>query len=253
LQAKIQVCESPFSADVLLGKKFFNLARSPMSRLRWISCSSCHPDGDHDGRVWQQPEGLRRATHFFGMSRTYPLHWSADRDELQDFEHTIRGPLMQGYGLLDGKLYDALGEPNAGRSKNLDALAAYCNSLEAPISPHAAGPGKLSAAAERGKALFFAKETKCADCHSGPMYTDRKRHDVGTGRQDKTEKMGFEYDTPSLVRTYRNTSWMHDGSAKTLRDAVAHNPGDRHGKTSHLSADGIDDLVEFLKSLPYEK
>jgi hypothetical protein len=30
------------------------------------------------------------------------------------------------------------------------------------------------------------------------------------------------------------------------------NPKDEHGKTSHLSADQIDDLVAFLRSLPYE-
>ncbi len=30
------------------------------------------------------------------------------------------------------------------------------------------------------------------------------------------------------------------------------NTGDKHGKTSHLKPDEIDDLVAFLKSLPYE-
>jgi YVTN family beta-propeller protein len=247
----ITVCQPPYSKEILRGKKLFNLARSPMSQVRWISCSSCHPDGDHDGRVWQQPEGIRRTTHFFGMSKTYPLHWSADRDELQDFEHTIRGPLMQGYGLLEGKLSPPLGEPLAGRSKDLDALAEYCNSLSAPISPHALG-GKLSEAALRGKEVFFSKETQCATCHPAPTFTDRKKHDVGTGKQDRTEKMGFEYDTPSLVRTYRNLSWLHDGSAVTLREVITKNSGDLHGKTSHLKPNQVDDLVEFLKSLPYD-
>ena len=35
------------------------------------------------------------------MAHTHPIHWSADRDEVQDFEYTIRGPLMQGRGLCD--------------------------------------------------------------------------------------------------------------------------------------------------------
>ena len=67
-----------------------------MSGRQWISCSSCHPDGDADGRTWQQPEGLRQTQPLFGLAWTHPLHWSADRDEVQDFEHTIQGKLMQG-------------------------------------------------------------------------------------------------------------------------------------------------------------
>lgn len=250
--ADIQVCKNPFPEDVYQGKVLFNLAKQPMSGRKWISCSSCHPDGDHDGRTWQNPEGLRRTTHFFGMSRTYPIHWSADRDELQDFEHTIRGPLMQGRGLIAGKLYDGLGEPNAGRSKLADALAAYCNSFDHKLSPHALGPGKLSEAAQRGRELFMSEATQCSKCHSGPDYTDCQMHDVGTGYDDPTELMGTRYDTPTLLRAYRNTAYLHDGSAKTLRDVLKNNPGDKHGKTSHLSESQIDDLVEFLKSLPYE-
>jgi len=252
LQATIKLCTPKLTAEVIRGKELFNLADNPMSRLSWISCSSCHPDGDHDGRVWKQPEGMRRSTHFFGMSRTTPLHWSADRDEVQDFEHTIRGKLMQGSGLLDGRLPDALGERLAGKSADLDALAAYCNSLESSLSPHTLPGGKLSEAAKRGRNLFYSERTACATCHSGPDFTDRKRHDVGTGRGDKFEKVGFEYDTPSLVRAYRNLSWLHDGAADSLEAVLTNNPGDKHGRTSHLTKEERADLVEFLKSIPFK-
>jgi len=30
------------------------------------------------------------------------------------------------------------------------------------------------------------------------------------------------------------------------------NPNDKHGKTSHLKAEQIDELVAFMKALPYE-
>jgi YVTN family beta-propeller protein len=251
LRGTVKLCQPIQSKEIIRGMQLFNLAEEPMSRLRWISCSSCHPDGDHDGRTWRQPEGMRRTQHFFGMSRTAPLHWSADRDELHDFEHTIRGPLMQGDGLLDGTLPAALGAKLAGRSADLDALAAYCNSLEPPLSPHTLKGGNLSDAAKRGKALFESEATGCATCHSGPDFTDRKMHDVGTGRGDKFEKIGFTYDTPSLLRTYRNLSWLHDGTASSLDAVLTNNPGDKHGKTSHLTKDQRSDLVEFLKSLPY--
>ena len=104
------------------------------------------------------------------------------------------------------------------------------------------------------KDIFFAKSTGCATCHCGPDYTDRKKHEVGTGGDDPSEEMGPEYDTPSLNRVYRNLSFLHHGKAKTLEEAFTrYNSEDKHGETSHLSKRQIEDLVEFLVSLPYDK
>src|SRR5262249_49505066 len=152
-----------------------------------------------------------------------------------------------------------LEEKTSGRSKDLDALAIYCNSFEFTLSPNIPAPGKLFPAAERGKQLFFRKDVGCASCHSGPYYTDSslqkpfKLHDVGTGKDDPREKMGPKYDTPTLLAVYRHGPYLHHGKAKTLHDVLTTcNKGDKHGKTSHLKASEIDDLVAFLKSLPYE-
>jgi DNA-binding beta-propeller fold protein YncE len=260
--AKIDVTKFPKSEELLRGKILFYTALQPMASRRWISCSSCHPDGEPDGRTWHNPEGLRNTQALAGMAWTHPIHWSADRDEVQDFEHTIRGKLMQGRGLLVGQLSAELGSPNAKRSSDLDALAAYCNSHRHTLSPYAnrgTATGGLSEAALRGKALFFSQETRCAECHSGPLYTDSApranllRHDVGTGAEDPSEKMGPAYDTPTLLNVYRTAPYLHHGKALTLAEVLTkYNSHDRHGKTSHLSSGEIGDLVEFLKSLPYE-
>jgi YVTN family beta-propeller protein len=256
-QFAIDVTQFPGSEEVLLGKILFYSANQPMASRRWISCSSCHPDGDPDGKTWHNPEGLRNTQALFGMAWTHPIHWSADRDEVQDFEYTIRGNLMQGRGLLSGSLNKELGDPNRGRSRELDALAAYANSHEFKLSPHA--KGGLSEAAKRGKEIFFSAETKCATCHGGPLYSDSQpgptppKHDVGTGGDDRGEKMGPEYDTPSLLGAYRTAPYLHHGKAATLEELLTScNKDDRHGKTSHLSAEQVGDLAAFLKSLPYE-
>ncbi len=253
LVQKIRVCENPLGDEILRGKILFYSALEPMVGRRWISCASCHPDGDGDGRTWQNPEGLRNTTALFGMAWTHPIHWSADRDEVQDFEHTVRSNLMQGRGLIRGKVNPALDEPNKGLSRDLDALSAYSNAHKVPLSPHA--KQGLSDSAKRGKEIFFSKETKCAECHSGPYYTDStparpyKLHDVGTGDADPSEKMGPKYDTPTLLGVYRTPPYLHHGKARTLEDVLTTcNKEDRHGKTSHLSAGQIADLVEFLKS-----
>jgi cytochrome c peroxidase len=257
--ASCVVTENPLSEEMLLGKKLFYTALQPMSSRSWISCSSCHIDGDADGRTWQNPEGLRNTQPLAGLSWTHPVHWSADRDEVQDFEHTVRGLLMQGQGLLKGKLPGALEDPITGRSKALDALALYTNSHRLTLSPHA--KGGLSDAAKRGQQLFHSERTGCATCHSGPWYTDSQpreisqivRHDVGTGNDDASELRGPAYDTPTLMGIYRSAPYLHHGRAATLRDVLTTaNSGDRHGKTSGLSSSEVDDLVEFLKALPFE-
>lgn len=253
----VRVTENPLGDELLRGKRLFYSALMPMASRRWIACSSCHPDSDPDGRTWQNPEGLRNTPPLVGLAWTHPQHWSADRDETQDFEHTIRGLLMQGGGLIKGPVADSLGPPNKGRSRDLDALAAYTNSHRVPISPHA--KNGLSEGAKRGREVFHSKETACATCHSGPYFTDSNPatkptlHDVATGRSDPSEKMPLKYDTPTLLGIYRSAPYLHDGSAKTLRDLLTiNNPGDKHGRTSQLTKAQIDDLIEFLNALPYE-
>jgi len=259
-------CDPPKSPEWVRGKILFATSLSPMTSRRWVACFSCHPDGNSDGRIWENPEGLRKTPPMAGLAHTHPLHWSADRDEVQDFEYTIRGKLMRGYGLAKGALKPKngfekteLNENLAGKSANLDALAIHTNSFGFTLSPHIEAPGKLSKQAERGKALFFSNQVGCASCHSGPYYSDSqlgakgKIHNVGTGNDDPSEKMGPEYDTPTLLGLYRNPPYLHHGKAKTLMDVLTtQNLKDKHGKTSQLSISEKEDLVEFLKALPYE-
>ena len=257
--AKINVTDTPLSNEMLLGKQLFYTALQPMASRRWISCSSCHPDGESDARTWQNPEGLRDTPSLAAMAWTHPLHWSADRDEVQDFEHTIRGNLMQGRGLLRNQrtLEKELGQSLRGSSPELDGLAAYSNTHKTPLSPHA--KNGLSEEAQRGREIFFSKQTSCATCHSGPYFTNSTpsekilRHDVGTGKDDPSEKMGPLYDTPTLLGIYRTAPYLHHGKAATLTDVLTtQNKNDQHGKTSHLSKEQVSNLVEFLKALPYE-
>ncbi|HEX3148352.1 MAG TPA: hypothetical protein VHR66_09735 [Gemmataceae bacterium] len=262
----IKVTAPPVTPEWVRGKELFVTTLPPMTRAKWISCSGCHPDGAQDGRVWQNPEGPRKTPPLWGLAHTHPLHYSADRDEVQDFEYTIRGKLMGGSGLLKGAIKPRLGflpaaeleENTSGRSKDLDALAIYTNSFQPKLSPHIEAPGKLTAEAERGKKLFFDKTVGCATCHSGPYYTDSRLekpylvHNVGTG-DGPTEKMPPEYDTPTLLGIYRSPPYLHDGRAKTLMDVLTTaNPKDQHGKTSHLTKEQLAEIVAFVKSLPYE-
>jgi len=73
---------------------------------------------------------------------------------------------------------------------------------------------------------------------------------VGTG-DGAGERQGPAFDTPSLLGLYAANSYLHDGRARSLAEVfTTHNPADRHGVTSHLSEDQVEDLVAFLLSLP---
>ena len=103
-----------------------------MAQARWISCNTCHIEGEHDGRTWQlqylagpAPAGAtvpRNTTSLLGMIETYPLRWSAEWDESADSEFSIRFEQF-GAGLIAGAMHPTDGPPNQGRSYDLDCLA----------------------------------------------------------------------------------------------------------------------------------
>ncbi len=249
---RIPVTTSPLSPQLHRGKLLFTSSRSTrISRDRWMSCESCHFDGEQDGRTWLFPDGPRNTTNLRGLAHTHPLHWSADRDEVQDFEFTIR-ELQAGTGLLEDP-HPELGQSNTGRSADLDALAAFVESLQPKPSPFRWTDGTLTLEAARGQGVFHRADVGCAECHMPPLFTDLRTHDIGTGH-GPGELLGPGFDTPSLRGIWHTAPYLHDGRAATLRDVVVtHNPMDRHGQTSHLSEAELHDLVAFLLSLEGEK
>ena len=245
------VSEEPLSAEVLLGKRiFYNSADTRMTASGYLTCAHCHPDGRDDGITWDftdRGEGLRNTTSLEGRAGTSmgPLHWTANFDEIQDFEHDIRNA-FGGSGFLDDADWaatnDTLGASKAGLNADLDALAAYVASLDTtPTNP--------TPADQVGLALF--ESSGCADCHMAPLYTDSSltnpvRHDVGTIRGASGLRLGDkleDLDTPTLLGTFATGPWLHDGTAETLEEAIAaHN-------THDLAGDELAAVARFVGSL----
>lgn len=246
----IKVTDIPLPPSILRGKRLFNSSADPrLAKDRWISCASCHFDGTMDRRTWFFRDGPRNTPSLMGVADTLPVHWSGDLDELQDVESTIR-TIQAGMGLAAGASNCEpacnAAPPNAGRSGDLDDLAAFMRSLRFQERQ----TSSLSERAERGRAIFFSEATGCASCHRPAMFTDRQVHDVGTAG-GPLERKGSRIDTPSLRGLARTAPYLHDGSAATLREVLTTaNPADQHGRTSHLSAQELDDLVAFLAEIP---
>jgi cytochrome c peroxidase len=124
------------------------------------------------------------------------------------------------------------------------AMDEHIKSLKPVPSPSLVN-GELSEAAKRGQAVF--EQAKCADCHPGPLYTNLQPYDVGTG---KRREEGMAFDTPTLVEIWRTAPYLHDGRAATIKDVLtAANPDDRHGVTSDLTDEQLNDLAAFVSSL----
>ena len=254
LLATVQlVANEALSAQVLNGKQIFYDARDVrLSSNGYMACAACHNDGGHDGRVWdftQFGEGLRNTIGLNGHGVGHgPLHWTANFDELHDFENQIRN-FGAGLGLMDdadfffGTRSVPLGDPKAGLSDDLDDLAAYFASLTATgESPHRAANGDLSAAAEAGQTVFL--ESGCTDCHGGQPFTDSAsgvKHDVGTLGAASGAAAGL--DTPTLRRLWMTAPYLHDGSAATVSAAVSAHDG------VALGAGDLASLEAFLLSV----
>ena len=127
------------------------------------------------------------------------------------------------------------------------ALDEYLKAIQPVPSPLLVN-GKLSPSAARGKKLFQSDALGCANCHPSGLFTDLKSHDVGTRGQ--YDKPADKYDTPTLIEAWRTAPYLHDGSAVTVRDVLTSgNRENRHGKTSHLTPQQVDDLVAYVLSL----
>src|SRR5436190_22162617 len=87
----------------------------------------------------------------------------------------------------------------------------------------------ISQSAWRGWNIFQA--IKCNNCHDGVLFTDQLYHNVGIGIDQKEPDVGrFKvtnkpedtgaFKTPTLRDIAKSAPYFHDGSAKTLDEAV---------------------------------
>jgi DNA-binding beta-propeller fold protein YncE len=260
------VATEKLSATVLKGKQvFYNAADPRMSLNNYIACASCHLDGGSDERVWDftdRGEGLRNTVTLRGRAGLLHgnVHWSANFDEIQDFENDIRGG-FGGEGFLSDAAYNAgtrrqpLGDPKNGLSPDLDALAAYVSSLDdTGRSPFRNANGTLTSAGAAGRVLF--DQLRCAACHAGREFTDSQsgfRHDVGTLKPSSGQRLGQPLDgidTPTLSGVWETAPYLHDGSSPNLLHVLTTaNAVGAHGAVGSLSTAEQQQLVSYLQQV----
>lgn len=192
-----------------------------------LACASCHPEGEDDGRTWNFAcAGSRRTQSLqIGLRGTEPFHWEGDE---RDFGALVRD-------VLTNRMAGPQLEP-----EQADSMLSWID--RQPRTRVMAPPRDLGAVA-RGRALYHdGDRAACATCHGGSQLTNNQTMDVGTGRP---------FQVPSLIGIANHAPYMHDGCANTLRDrfSPACGGGDKHGKTSDLSAAELSDLLTYLETL----
>ncbi|MBC3932845.1 PA14 domain-containing protein [Undibacterium curvum] len=253
------VVNEALSAQVLLGKQLFHDAKDPrLAKGAYMSCATCHSEAGTDGRTWDFSslgEGLRKTIPLNGRAGNGDgrMHWSGNFDEGQDFEGQIRN-FAGGTGLMSDALFNMgtrsqpLGDPKAGLSPDLDALAAYLQSLGkfAP-SPWRGAEGKLTADGLAGRTLF---RQSCASCHSGGDFTDSASgvlHDIGTLNAAAGKRLNgllTGIDTPTLRDVWQHAPYLHDGSAPTIEAAIL-----AHTKNVKFNPSDIPLLAAYVRQI----
>ena len=202
-----------------------------------FACSTCHPDDHIDGVAWnlETPQlGRDRVANrtLRGIAETAPFKWNGHNPDLE----TQCGPRIAKF----------LFHSEGFNPEQLHNLVAFIKSIPLPPNRHLAADGQLTSAQERGKDIFFQKA--CDTCHPpATHYTAKTSFDVGTAAKYDTSGM---FDVPQLDRIYEKPPYLHNGEARSLEEIwTIYNPTDKHGVTSDMSKEQLNDLVEFLKTL----
>jgi cytochrome c peroxidase len=153
----------------------------------------------------------------------------------------------------------------------MKAIAAYERTIIGGNTPwdrwRAGDQSALSASAVRGWNIF--QSIKCNNCHDGILFTDQQYHNIGIGMDQKEPDPGRgkvtnrpedtgAFKTPTLRDIAKSAPYFHDGSAKTLEEAVDIMLGggkpnqylDKKNLEAHkLLPEQREDVLNFLRSL----
>jgi hypothetical protein len=139
-------------------------------------------------------------------------------------------------------------------TSKLGALHFYQLAIPAPVPPEGSFD---AAAAARGEELFASGgKANCAQCHVPPIYTEpgwnmHTAEEIGIDDFQSSRSPDGHYRTAPLAGLWTHTEggFYHDGRFATLQDVVQHYNG--HFELGLTDAE-VDDLVEYLMSLPGE-
>jgi len=213
-----------------------------------FGCANCHLDATIDGLQWDlEPDGFGKDIvdnrSLEDLAGTEPFKWNGGNPDMP----TECGPRTEKF-FFRSQSFDP---------QQLTDLVTFVYSLPYRPNRYRLPNGELTAAQERGKAIFERVKSKsgqlipqsnqCGTCHSGAKYTNQQKFDVGTGKLTDRSPI---IDVPQLPNVAYSAPYLHDGSARSMEEIwTVFNPKDQHGVTNDLTKDELNDLIEYLKTL----
>lgn len=228
------------------GAKVFHSAGNTLQGQ--FSCRSCHPDQHVDRLQYDfEPNGLGKNIldnrSLRGLRGTAPFKWNGKNTSLY----------MQ-CGIRFARI---LTRSEPFTPQQLNSLVAFISSREAFPNPYRPGSNALIPSQVRGKEIFeravmldgkpISEQNRCITCHPPPFFTNLMRADVNTQFTDDSSAV---FDVPHLNNIWMSAPYLHHGKAKTLEEIwTLFSLDDTHGAVSDLGKEGLNDLIEYLKTL----
>lgn len=286
---------------IALGEMLFNEPK--LSGSGQIACASCHNrelgfgDGIRTSFGHDRQRGNRNAQPLFAAAWMTSLFWDGRAPSLEaqaiasmtnPFEMAA-DPLIAVSRIAADPRYSTsysrvFGDQKMKPDHVAQAIAAFVRTIRPRTSLWdrviRGGTGIMNDSQLRGLHLFRTR-AGCANCHNGPLFTDKRFHNIGLsfygrrlqdlGRYEFTRAptdVGA-FRTPSLRGVSRSGPWMHNGLFPHLRGIVNFynaggvQPRQRPDQASdplfpktspilkplNLTRTERDDLVAFLETL----
>ena len=279
--------DNPMTPEkVALGRQLFFDERLSVDGTR--SCYSCHlcEHGLTDGLAKAIGAGNKQLTRssptlwnigyhkeFYWDGRSASLEkqalaaWTGGNMGAKAEEIVVKLNALQGYKAQFQKVFQSDATPD----NVVKAIAAFERTIISGNTAwdrwKAGDNTAINQSAFRGWNIFQA--IKCNNCHDGVLFTDQQYHNVGIGMDAKEPDPGrFKvtnkpedtgaFKTPTLRDIANSAPYFHDGSAKTLEEAMdimlAGGKPNEHLDKKNLEVHKIlpeqrEDLLAFFKSL----
>lgn len=269
-------------AKIRLGKKLYN--DTILSETKTISCNSCHRldrygvDGEPTSPGHDGTRGSRNSPTTFNAALHFKQFWDG---RANDVEEQALGPVLNPvemampeekvvlqrlkdsaeYPKLFAEAFPDEAEPitfkNMGR-----AIGAFERQLITPSRFDAYLSGDEAALTEQEKkGLQTFVTVGCIACHNGATIGGQMYQKLGLVKPYDTKDLGrfsltkkeedkFFFKVPSLRNISKTEPYFHDGSVKTLEEAVT--LMGRHQLGRELSEGDVQSIVAFLHSLTGE-
>ena len=251
-----------------------------LSHDQTMACASCHePSKAFSGTR----EGLRNAPGLINLAYNPKFFWDGRADTTSEqIKAPLVSPVEMGNPSIDSvlirlnsnetykKLFISL-RPTKDKDgpiswpELVSALDSFQRSLitfTAPYDRYVLGDqAAMNESQVRGLKLFRSFATRCAECHTPPLFTNHEILTVGAPGEPRPFKV------PTLRQIAKTAPYTHRGAFESLKDVVkfynegggrsAHGISGRdthwHVRPIGLSASDEEDLVEFMEALSEDR